>query len=97
MKAAFTHSLQRCGHIIAGLWLTMLGLVLLFAFPLCGIAASLFVGAGAAWLVGGGTFGVVTLVVVAFCFGLFLSVYVWEPHVKQVVFDLAEVITKGRP
>jgi predicted membrane-bound spermidine synthase len=77
-------------------WLTLLGIIILFAFPISGIAVSLFAGALAAYLVGGGTFGVIVLFVVAFLFGLFLSVYVWEPHVKRVIYRVQEFIVEER-
>ena len=50
--------LERCGEAVAGLWLTLAGIVILFAFPITGIAASFFVGGLACELVGRGALGV---------------------------------------
>jgi hypothetical protein len=93
----FRRILEAFGKLLAGLWLGVVALVLLFGFLVCGIAASFFVGVSAAWLVGYGTFGVVVFFVVAFFFGLFLSVFVWEPHVKQVTYDTIDYLFKHRP
>jgi hypothetical protein len=89
--------LRRCGEVIAGLWLSILGLVVLLAFPAAGIVLSLVLGGVAAELVGGGTFGVVLLAIVALAFGVFLSVYMWEPVVKGATYEVVKVITDMRP
>jgi hypothetical protein len=93
----FKRILEVSGEMLAGFWLSVVGIVLLLSFLVSGIAASLFVGACAAWLVGYGTFGVVVFFVVAFFFGLFLSVFVWEPHVKRAVYDAVERLSDRRP
>jgi hypothetical protein len=85
-----TRILEECGKFVAGLWLSLLGFVLLLGFLVSGLVASFFVGVGAAWLIGFGTLGVVAFFVSAFCFGLFLSVFVWEPYVKQVIYDMVD-------
>jgi hypothetical protein len=89
--------LERTGELVAALWLTIFGIFVLFAFPISGIAASLLVGVAAGTLVGSGSFGIIVLVATAFVFGLFLSVYVWEPHVKSVIYSLCELISTRRP
>ena len=62
----FGRILEAFGKQLAWFWLGIVALVLLFSFLICGIAASIFVGACAAWLVGYGTFGVIVFFVVAF-------------------------------
>jgi hypothetical protein len=96
-QAALNRILPRCGEIFAGLWLSVIGIAVLLAFPLTGIASSFFVGAFAAWLIGGGVPGTVALFLVAFLFGLFLSVYVWQPHVKSTVYRVTQAILEDRP
>jgi hypothetical protein len=51
--------LERYGEAVAGLWLTLAGIIILFAFPITGIAASFFVGGLACELVGRGSLGVI--------------------------------------
>jgi hypothetical protein len=87
-------ALDRLGRFLASFWLALLGLALLLSFPICGFIASCAVGAGVAMLIGGGTPGAVAFFVVAFLFGLFLSVFVW-PHVKDAVSDSIERFTKS--
>jgi hypothetical protein len=79
--------LEVTGEHLAEFWLRIVGIVLLLSFPIGGFVASFFVGWEAAWLVGFGTFGVVVFFLVAFFFGLFLSMFVWQPHVKQAMYD----------
>jgi hypothetical protein len=93
----FTRILEKCGKFLADLWLGLLGLALLFSFLISGIVASFFVGACAGWLVGAGTLGVVVFFVAAFCFGLFLSVFVWEPHVKRAIYETFDCLGRHRP
>jgi hypothetical protein len=88
--------LDRLGEVVAGFWLGLLGIAVLLSFPTCGFIGSLAVGAGAAMLVGGGTVGVIAFFVVAFAFGLFLSVFVW-PHAKAAVLKCAEIISQQQP
>jgi uncharacterized membrane protein len=93
----FGRILEAFGKQLAWFWLGIVALVLLFSFLICGIAASIFVGACAAWLVGYGTFGVIVFFVVAFFFNLFLSVFVWEPHVKRVTHGMIDYLSEHRP
>jgi hypothetical protein len=86
--------LARCGEAIAVFWLSIVGILVLLAFPVSGIVASFFVGALACELVRQGWFGVTLFFVVAFFFGLFLSIYVWEPHVKRIVFRISELVVE---
>ncbi len=94
--AALRNLLDRCGEAVADLWLGLFGIFVLIAFPATGIVVSFSVGALATELVGRGTLGVITFLLVAYFFGLFLSVYVWQPHVKPMVCRLADVISSGR-
>jgi len=71
------------GREVGRLWLVLAGVVVLFSFPVSGICASFFVGWWVMKLVEGGA---IVLFPAAFLFGLFLSIYVWEPHVKPVVW-----------
>jgi hypothetical protein len=88
--------LDGIGKLLAGLWLTIIGIVLLCSFPICGFAASFAVGAGVLILIGGGTLGVIAFFFAAFGFGLFLSVFVW-PHAKQAVYGSVDYLGKNRP
>jgi hypothetical protein len=84
--------LHWCGKELAQLWLVLAGITMALAFPVSAIAASIFVGVVARWFVGPGTLGVIAFFSVAFFFGLFLSVYVWEPHLKSAVHRISEAI-----
>ena len=53
---------------------------------------SVLVGVAACEIFGGGFF---TFALVGFLFLLFLSIYVWEPHVRQAVERAADVLTGG--
>ncbi|MDR3464377.1 MAG: hypothetical protein P4M07_00390 [Xanthobacteraceae bacterium] len=91
------HILEKCGKFVAGFWLGLLGFALLLSFLVSGLVASFFVGVGAAWLVGYGTLGAIVFFVSAFSFGLFLSVYVWQPHVRPVILEMVDYLTKRQP
>jgi hypothetical protein len=93
----FARILEKCGKFVAGFWLGLLGFALLLSFLVSGLVASFFVGVCAAWLVGYGTLGAVVFSAAAFCFGLFLSVFVWEPHVKPVILEMVDYLTKHQP
>lgn len=93
--SAFQHGLEQCGKAVADLWLSLFGIIALLAFPISGIAASFCVGLLASYMVGPGWLAGVIWIVVAFLFGLFLAIYVWEPHVKVVIGRIAETITKS--
>jgi hypothetical protein len=81
--------LGKIGLVLAKFWLVLAGLAVLFGFPLSGICASFLVGWCVMKWAGGGA---IVLFPVAFLFGLFLSVYVWEPHVKPVVMEAVEAL-----
>lgn len=85
--------MDRSGKILAKFWLSLIGITILLSFPICGIVSALAVGAGAAAIVGYGTLGAIVFFVVAFGFGLFLSVFVW-PHAKPALVECAEVLSK---
>lgn len=92
------------GKEIAGIWITVVGFILLLGFPVAGLAASIALGVAAAWIIGGSTgktgiwafvFGtgtVIAFVLVTFLFGLFLRRYVW-PYVKDRVFRAVDELT----
>ena len=84
--------LAQIGEAFAGLWIAVFGIIVLFAFPVSAIAACFFLGFYAAQLVGFGSLGGVVWISVAFLFGLFLSIYVWKPHVKPLVLRFGENI-----
>jgi len=85
--------LQRAGESIARAWLAVAALFLFAAFFLCGFAASILLGVAAAAAIGGGTPGLMALVLVALAVGLFLSIYVWDPHVGPAVARAAEELS----
>jgi hypothetical protein len=87
--------MQWCGEVIAKLWLAVAALTLLLVFQVSGMVASLLVGYAAFKLAGAGTFGVIALCVSAYLFGLFLAVYVWEPHMKDAVHSAADIMSKA--
>ena len=89
-------ALEKLGKSLAGFWLGLLGIAILISFQVCGLIASLAVGAGVLVLVGHGTLGVVAFFVAAFVFGLFLSVFVW-PHAKAAILECAEIISEKQP
>jgi membrane protein implicated in regulation of membrane protease activity len=95
VKASLHRILQRCGEEIARLWLVLAALSVHLAFPLSGIVASLLVGYAASSLTGGGTYGAISFCVTAFLFGLFLSVYVWQPYVKRAVHSASHLMGKA--
>lgn len=89
LVASWNRRLQYCGENVAKLWLVLAGLILLFAFPVSAIAASFLIGFAAARLIGGGALGMIAFLASAFLVGLFLAVYVWEPHVKALIYRAA--------
>jgi membrane protein implicated in regulation of membrane protease activity len=82
--------LEWCGNAVAQFWLPLASLIVIIGFPITGVVASFWVGVFAAWIVGYGVLGAVAFFVCGFLFALFLSIYVWEPHVKKVVFRAAD-------
>jgi hypothetical protein len=88
-------ALQKAGAEIANAWLALLALVLLLSFQFCGIVAclALWIG-GAALLRGLGWFGIAISGVFAYGFGLFLSTYVWAPHVKKAVMKATDALSR---
>jgi hypothetical protein len=94
---ALQRVLGQCGEVVAGFWLSILGILIIVSFPITGLVASFAVGALICELIGRGTLGVVLLFITAFFVGLFLSIYVWEPHVKPTVLKVADLISGMRP
>jgi hypothetical protein len=84
--------LQVGGRIIALLWLQLVGIIIILGFPISGIAGSLLVGYSVFTIFGGGGF---TVLGVAFLVGLFLSIYVWTPHVGPAVRRAADALMEG--
>ena len=79
----------RIGESIRKLWIILAGVVLLIGFPVGGICASFMVG----WWVMKGIFGGgFVFFSAAFLFGLFLSIYVWQPYVKPAVFAASDAL-----
>ena len=83
------NTLQKIAREVASLWFMILGIFILLAFPLCGIAVSLLLGYAIAIAIGGGA---LVCVLIAFFFGLFLSVYVWGPHVRERILRASDAL-----
>jgi hypothetical protein len=94
--SALERLLERSGEAIAGFWLSLLGIVILLSFPITGLVASLALGAAFMEMVGRGTFGLILFFGTAFFFGLFLSIYVWEPRVKPLVLKVSDLISGAK-
>ncbi len=84
--------LEKAGELVARMFLGLLGLLILASFFCTAFVVSILVGFLTANWIGGGVF---TIVVVAFLTALFLSAYVWAPHVKDVVLRACDAIIKG--
>jgi hypothetical protein len=83
--------LQTVGEQVGRLWRFIIALALLFSFPIAGFFASFEVGFWVADLFGYGARSLLVLFV-AFLFGLFLAIYVWEPHVKATTYQAFEAM-----
>ena len=77
------------GRGIGSTFIGILCLTVLLAFPVTDIVASFAVGFGVAFYIGGG--GLV-LFPSAFLFGLFLSIYVWIPYVREPIRRCIDVL-----
>ena len=91
LLASWNHRLQLCGRAVAKAWLVLAGLILLFGFQVSGIAASFLIGFVAARIIGG-ALGIIAFFTSAFLFGLFLAIYVWEPHVKALMYRAVDAL-----
>jgi len=97
MRRWFTRvdaALTWAGEAFARLWLVLLGIAILFSFPVAGIALSLVIGWEAMRWIGGGVW---TFLTAAYLFGLFLSIYVWAPSVKTTTLTLTDLILRRTP
>jgi hypothetical protein len=81
--------LRRLGKLCADLWCLAAAVVVLFGFLVSAIWVSIWVGVEIRNLIGGGGF---VVLLSAFIFGLFLAIYVWNPHVKSRVMAAVDVI-----
>jgi hypothetical protein len=72
-------ALTWAGGAFARLRLLLLGIAVLFSFPVARIALLLVIGWGTLRCIVGGAW---TFFPAAYVFGLFLSIYVWSPSVK---------------
>jgi hypothetical protein len=86
--------LARAGDAFARLWSLLVGIAILLSFPVAGVALSLVIGMEAMWWIGGGAW---TFFITAYLFGLFLSIYVWEPSVKALTYKLLGLISGKSP
>jgi hypothetical protein len=90
---AVRHFLSNCGQVVARLWLALLCLCIMLAFPISGLAVSFYIGTLAADLVASNA-RLAALLIIALVVGIFLAVYVWEPHVKPVVSRISDGLLK---
>jgi hypothetical protein len=90
-------ALQKAGAELARMWLGLLGLVMLVAFQAVGFVACAALWFGLALLFRDGWVGAVASGLLAFGFGVFLSVYVWEPHVKPAVMEATTILERLSP
>ena len=86
--------LDDLGKSLARLWLGVFGFAIVLSILVCGLIASVAIGACSGKLLGGGTPGAVAFFVSAFAFGLFLSVFVW-PHVKDAIHATVDRLLKS--
>lgn len=90
--------LERVGRAVAQLWFGLLGIFLLLSFLVAAIFVSICAGAFAAVAsanIGGTVLVMVSFLTVAVFVGLFLSVYVWEPYVKDVTDHLFKTLEES--
>jgi hypothetical protein len=85
------------GRQLATIWLALIALCVLLSFLVVGLVVSFCVGGAAAWLINGGTIGVGVFFVAAYFLGLFLSVYVWSPYVKEPTLEISEYVQDWIP
>ena len=87
--------LERIGaELSKGLFLPLIGILLLLGVPISGLILSVFTGAILASLVGGGIIGVMVFLGGAFAFALFLSIYVWSPHVGPAIHRAIDALSE---
>jgi hypothetical protein len=84
-------TLTKIGKSVAGLWLAIAQLVMLFGFPVSGLVASIAAGLAVEQASGGG-FWVVAAV--SYAVGMFLAVYVWTPHVRPAMLRAVHCLTR---
>jgi hypothetical protein len=87
-------ALKWAGHGMGRVWLSLLGIAILCSFPLAGIALSLGMGWWATKWIGGGAW---SLLLTAYVFGLFLSIYVWAPLVRPTTLKLTDLLVRETP
>lgn len=92
--AQLDRAFQAIGTVLARLWLTVFGLVVLGAFHVLALILSLVAGLWAIMLLGHGVIGIVAFLVTMFFIGLFLMVYVWEPYLQKITHEISDLITK---
>jgi len=78
-------ALERAGKWAADIYLVLLGLIIIIGFPIICVVALIYLGAGAAALVGGGSLGIILFFGVPFFILLFFSIYAWNPYVGPAV------------
>jgi hypothetical protein len=84
--------LSRSGYVVAVVWTQLFAVFVLLAFPLTGLAICLSLGVLVSYMVGGGFGGALLFLIVAVASGLFLSLHVWDRHIKKVAYHISEVI-----
>jgi hypothetical protein len=81
------------GEEVGSLWFVVVGLAILLGFPVVGALVSLQIGFWTADLFG---WGDLFALLMAFVFGLFLAIYVWDPYVRSPTHEVCETIARRR-
>ncbi len=82
--------LQRIGAELAVLGIFLAMFLLFLGLPVVGIAAAFYAAFFTMEVIGGGAF---TLFGGWFVLTLFLSIYVWDPHIRPAVVGAVELLT----